>query len=101
VEAFKHYYPQARTVGVAGIVARPTPELLKLQKDLIAAAAPFTVETGTMAAFANAHDDPALDALLIGYVSTFVPKMTDEQFSPHVSTGVASREYLRRCNAQR
>jgi hypothetical protein len=36
----------------------------------------------------------ALDALLIEYVSAFVPKMTGEHFSPHVSTGVASREYL-------
>jgi hypothetical protein len=94
LEAFKHYYAPSGDVGVAGIVARPTPELLKLQKDLIAAVAPFTVETGTMAAFATAHDDPALDVLLIGYVSTFVPKMTGEHFSPHVSTGVASREYL-------
>jgi hypothetical protein len=94
LEAFKHYYAPSGDVGVAGILARPTPELLKLQKDLIAAVAPFTVETGTMAAFANAHDDPALDALLIGFVSTFVPKMTVEHFSPHVSTGVASREYL-------
>jgi hypothetical protein len=94
LEAFKHYYAPSKEVGVAGIVARPTPELLKLQKDLIAAVAPFTAETGTMAAFANTHDDPALDALMIEYVSTFVPKMTAEHFSPHVSTGVASQEYL-------
>jgi hypothetical protein len=94
LEAFKHYYTPANEVGVAGIVARPTPELLKLQQDLIAAVAPFTVETGTMAAFVNAHGDPVLDALMIEYVSTFVPKMTGEHFSPHVSTGVASREYL-------
>jgi hypothetical protein len=65
-----------------------------LQQDVIAAVAPFTVETGTMAAFVSAHDDPTLDALMIEYVSTFVPKMTNEHFSPHVSTGVASREYL-------
>jgi hypothetical protein len=79
---------------VAGIVARPTPELLKLQKDIIAAVAPFTVETGTMAAFTAPHDDPALDAFLIQYVSTFVPKASGAHFNPHVSTGVATREYL-------
>jgi phosphoglycolate phosphatase-like HAD superfamily hydrolase len=94
LEAFKYYYAPGKDVGVAGIVARPTSELLKLQQDVIAAVAPFTVETGTMAAFVSAHEDPALDALLIQYVSTFVPKMTGEHFSPHVSTGVASREYL-------
>jgi hypothetical protein len=52
------------------------------------------VETGTIAAFTARHDDPATDAGLIDYVSTFVPKMTGERLSPHVSTGVAPREYL-------
>ena len=94
LEAFKYYYAPGKDVGVAGIVARPTPELLKLQEDLLTAVAPFTVETGTMGAFVSAHDDPALDAILIQYVSTFVPKYSGEHFSPHVSTGVASREYL-------
>ena len=94
LEAFKYYYAPSKDVGVAGIVARPTSELLELQRDVIAAVASFTVETATMAAFTSAHDDPALDALMIDYVSTFVPKMTGEHFSPHVSTGVAPREYL-------
>jgi hypothetical protein len=94
LEAFKYYYAPGKNVGVAGIVAKPTPELLKLQQEVIAAVAPFTVETGTMAAFVSAHDDPALDAMLIEYVSTFVPKYAGDHFNPHVSTGVASREYL-------
>ena len=94
LEAFKYYYAPGDAVGVAGIVARPTPELLKLQQDVIAAVAPFTVETGTMAAFTSAHDDPALDVVMIEYVAMFVPKMTGEHFNPHVSTGVAPREYL-------
>lgn len=94
LEAFKYYYVPSKDIGLAGIVAKPTPELLKLQADMIAAVAPFTVETGTMNEFTAAHDDPALDAFLIQYVSTFVPKQTGEHFSPHVSTGVALREYL-------
>jgi hypothetical protein len=94
LEAFKYYYAPGKDVGVAGIVARPTPELLKLQQDVIAAVAPFTVETGTMAAFVAAHDDPALDVIIIEYVATFVPKNAGEHFSPHVSTGVALRDYL-------
>jgi len=94
LEAFKYYYAAAGEIGVAGIVARPTLALLKLQQDIIAAVAPFTVETGPIGAFTAAHDNPAIDAVLIEYVSTFVPKMSGEHFSPHVSTGVASREYL-------
>jgi 2'-5' RNA ligase superfamily len=94
LEAFKYYYAPGPGVGVAGIVARPSPGLLSLQQDLIAAVAPFTVETGPIDAFTAPHGDPNYDALLIGYVSTFVPKQTGAQFSPHVSTGVATREYL-------
>jgi hypothetical protein len=95
LEAFKYYYaPTPPDTGVAGIVAKPTPELLKLQEDIIAAVAPFTAETGTTAAFATSHNDPALDGALIQYVATFVPKYSGEHFNPHVSTGVAPREYL-------
>jgi phosphoserine phosphatase len=94
LEAFKHYYAPAGAVGVAGICARPTPEILKLQADIIAAVQPFTVETGPIGAFTAPHDDPATDAAIIQYVSTFVPKMTGAHFNPHVSTGVAPRAYL-------
>jgi len=52
------------------------------------------VGTGTIAAFSAAHDDPAMDAQMIAYVSTFVPKQTGDHFGPHVTTGVALREYL-------
>jgi phosphoserine phosphatase len=94
LEAFKHYYIPSKDIGLAGIVAKPTPELLKLQEDLIAAVTPFTVETGTSAAFVTTPDDPIINPFLIGYVSTFVPKSSGEHFNPHVSTGVAPREYL-------
>jgi hypothetical protein len=94
LEAFKYYYTPGPGVGVAGIVARPTPALLAMQQALITAVAPFTVETGPIGAFTAGHGDANYDALLIGYVSTFVPKQTGAQFSPHVSTGVAPREYL-------
>jgi hypothetical protein len=94
LEAHKYYYIPSKDIGLAGIVARPTPELLKLQEDLIAAVGPFTVETGTSAAFVTTPDDPIIDPFLIEYVSAFVPKASGEHFNPHVTTGVASREYL-------
>jgi hypothetical protein len=94
LEAFKYYYAPAGDTGVSGIVAKPTPELIKLQKDLIAVVGPFTVETGDSSAFFTTPDDPIIDPLLIGYVSTFVPKQSGEHFNPHVSTGVAPRAYL-------
>jgi len=94
LEAFKYYYALGGAVGVAGICAKPTPEILKLQADIIAAMKPFTVETGPIAAFTAPHDNPAMDGMLISYVATFVPKMSGENFNPHVSTGVAPVAYL-------
>ncbi len=94
LEAFKYYYVASGPIGLAGICAKPTPELLKLQADIIAAVAPFTVETGDSSAFVTTPEDPVIDPFLIKYVSVFVPKGTGENFNPHVSTGVASKEYL-------
>jgi hypothetical protein len=94
LEAFKYYYTPGKEIGVAGIDIRRTSAMLTLQEKLVAAVAPFTVATGPIGAFTAAHYDPANDALLISYVSMFVPKQTGEGFSPHVSTGVAPRDYL-------
>jgi hypothetical protein len=74
---------------VAGIVAKPTAELLKLQADIIAAVAPFMAVTGPIGAFTAGHENPAIDAMMIDYVSTFVEKSAGEKFNPHVSTGTA------------
>jgi hypothetical protein len=94
MEAFSYYYIPSGTLGLAGIVARPSSELRALQQDLIDAVAPFTVATGLSDAFATTPDDPVIDPLLIDYVSTFVPTSTGEHFSPHVTTGIAPRDDL-------
>jgi hypothetical protein len=94
LEAFKYYYIPSKDIGVSGIIARQTPALLNLQQQLIAAVAPFTVETGTSAAFVTTPDDPVIDPLLIQYVSAFVPTSSGERFNPHVTTGIAPRIYL-------
>lgn len=94
LEAFKYYFIPMKDTGLAGIVVRPTPELLKLQQDVIAAVTPFTVPRGDSAAFVTTPEDPVIDPSLIDYVSAFVPKSSGEHFNPHVTTGVAPREYL-------
>jgi hypothetical protein len=95
LEAFKYYYAAAdATTGVAGICAKPTPAILKLQAEVIAAAKPFMVETATIGAFTAPHANPATDTAIIDYVATFDPKMAGANFNPHVSTGVAPKDYL-------
>ena len=51
LKAFKYYYIPAPPIGLAGIVVEPTEDLHRLQDELISAVKPFTVKTGTPAAF--------------------------------------------------
>ncbi len=95
LDAFKRYYlPAGGGLGVAGICAKPTPEILKLQADIIAAASPFNLRSGPIGAFTAGHDNPAIDAAIIQYVSTYEQIGAGEKFNPHVSTGSAPTDYL-------
>lgn len=94
LQAFRGYYIPSGALGLAGIVARPTPELRRLQQALIDAVAPFMLASGASDAFATTPDDPVIDPLLIDYVSNFVSKSSGEHFDPHVTTGIAPRAYL-------
>jgi hypothetical protein len=93
LEAFKYYYIPDKDLGLSGIVIKPTPELLKVDHDVIDAVAPFTVKTGTSAAFVKSND-PGVNQLLITYVEAFVPEHSGEHYAPHVTTGLATRVYL-------
>jgi hypothetical protein len=94
LEAFKYYYARAGAEGVAGICAKPSPEILRLQAEIIAAVGPFMVDRGPIGAFTASHGDAALDAGLIDYVAAYVPKYAGQHFNPHVSTGAAPTAYL-------
>ena len=94
LEAFKYHYLPDKDLGLSGIVVKPTPELLKLEQQVVEAVTSFTVPTGTSAAFFTTPDDPIIQPLLIEYVSTFVPKSSGEKYHPHVTTGLAPRVYL-------
>jgi hypothetical protein len=43
--AFKYFYIPLGPIGLAGIVVEPTPDVLRLQQELIDAAGPYTVKT--------------------------------------------------------
>ena len=94
LEAFKYYYIPDKDLGLSGIVIKSTPELLKLEQQVIDAVTPFAVKTGTSAAFVTTREDPEVVPALITYVSEFVPKHSGEHYHPHVTTGLAPREYL-------
>src|ERR1700722_14981020 len=92
--AFKYYYVPAGPIGLAGIVVKPTPDLLKLQQEVVAALAPYMVPIATAAAFYTTQTEPDIHPSLIPYVARFVPEQTGQNYSPHVSTGVATTAFL-------
>ena len=97
LRAVRYGYTPGPGVGIAGVWVQVTPELSKLQADVVGAATPFMVATATIDAFTAGHGNPSFDAALIDYVSGFVAK---GRFDPHVSTGVASIDYLDRMLAE-
>jgi hypothetical protein len=95
LKAYKYYYIPWKEIGLAGIVIEPTDDIIRYQKKLIDAVAPFTVETGTAAAFVTTKEDPDINQPTIEYVTTFVPKETGKKFNPHVTIGIATQDYLK------
>jgi hypothetical protein len=93
--AYKYYYIPWKGLGLAGIVIRPTDELLAYQQRLVDAVAPFTAPSGTAAAYVTTPEDPDIVQPLIEYVAGFVPNHTGKNFSPHVTIGLAPEDYLK------
>jgi len=92
--AFKYYYVPAGPIGLAGIVVKPAPELLKLQQEVVTAVAPYTAPTATAAAFYTTPAEPDIHPSVIPYVAGFMPEQTGQNYSPHVSTGVGTTAFL-------
>lgn len=92
--AFKYYYLPLGDIGLAGIVARPTSELMALQRALIAAVAPYAVKTGTAEAFVTTPADPEINQPTMDYVAAFASEASGDRYNPHVTTGIGTRVYL-------
>jgi hypothetical protein len=94
LRAFKYYYIPQKPIGLAGIVIEPTPDLLRLQHELIDAVAPFTAPTGTAAAYVTTPQDPDILEAVIQYVKLFVPEHSGDHYSPHVTIGIGILDFL-------
>jgi hypothetical protein len=94
LKAFKYYYIPAPPIGLAGIVVEPTEDLHRLQDELIKAVDPYTVKTGTPAAFFSDEGGRDIQEFLISYVANFARDAAGTRFNPHVTIGVATEKYL-------
>jgi 2'-5' RNA ligase len=100
LKAFKYYYIPSPPLGLAGIVVEPTDDLLGLQQELIDVVRPFTVKSGTPAAFMSTEDGRDIQKDLIEYVEHFVEIGAGKKFNPHVTIGVATETYLKEMLAE-
>jgi acid phosphatase (class A) len=82
-------------IGAVVIDVEATPDLVRLQRELIEALEPFTVKTGTTAAFYTTPDEPDIIPFLIDYVATYVSKSSGDNFHPHVTAGVANADFVK------
>lgn len=100
LNAVKYVGFSAGSVRALIMVVQSTPDLVRLQSEMIDAVAPFTVATGTAAAFFTTPDDPEIIPLMIDYVATYVPKSSGANFLPHVTVGVANVDFVEKLVAE-
>lgn len=103
LKAYKFYYFTDKAfpgLGLSNIVVETTPELIKLQKDLIDAVTPYTVPTGTAAAFVTTPAEPDINEPTIQYVEVYVPEHSGDHLLLHVTTGLGPVDYLEKMVAE-
>jgi hypothetical protein len=94
MKAFKYYYMPLKEIGLGGIVVEPTADMIRLQKKLIDALTQFMSPTGSPAAFATTAADPVINEATLNAVTTYFSQHTGEHYSPHVTIGVGTVDYL-------
>jgi len=69
-------------------------DLLRLQKKLIDTVTPYTVKTATAAAFYTTPSEPNINQSVIDYIATSMADLSGDKFSPHVTIGIGTTEFL-------
>jgi hypothetical protein len=101
LKAYKYDFAVWDKLAVTVIMVEPTDDLIRYQQKLIDAVAPFTVKTGTAAAFVTTKEDPDINQPTIDYVKTYVPDGSGKKFIPHVTVGVALPEFVKKMRDER
>jgi hypothetical protein len=96
LKAFKYYYIPLKEIGLGGILVEPTADLIRLQEELFEAIEKFwaPASSGTAAAFRTTPPDPDINQATIDAVATYFSQHRGEHYSPHVTIGVGTIDYL-------
>ena len=96
LKAYRYDYVVWDKLALTVILVEPTDDLIRYQQQLIDAVVPFTVKTGTAAAFVTTEEAPNINQPTIDYVRSYVPDGSGKKFIPHVTVGVAPPEYVKK-----
>src|SRR5271155_2086529 len=96
LKAFKYYYIPLKEIGLGGILVQPTPDLIRLQDELFDAIGKFMApgSSGSAAALKTTPQDPDINQPTIDAVATYFSQHRGEHYSPHVTIGVGTVDYL-------
>jgi hypothetical protein len=96
LKAFKYYYIPLKEIGLGGILVEPTADLIRLQDELFEAIGKFMApaSSGSAAAFKTTPQDPDINQPTIDAVATYFSQHRGEHYSPHVTIGVGTVDYL-------
>jgi len=94
--AFKYYYIPLKEIGLGGILVEPTADLIRLQDELFGAIGKYfaPASSGTAAAFATTPENPDINQPTMDAVATYFSEHRGEHYSPHVTIGVGTVDYL-------
>ena len=96
LKASRLLYQMWNGVALHAMIVERTPELLRLQQNVVNAVAPFSVSGGTAEAFIETPEG----ADIVPYVETFVPKASGANYMPHVTVGVATEAFGKKITAE-
>jgi hypothetical protein len=96
LKAFKYYYIPLKEIGLGGILVEPTADLIRLQNELYDSIGKFfaPASSGTAAAFQTTPSDPEINQATIDAVANYFATHRGEHYSPHVTIGVGTVDYL-------
>ncbi len=81
-------------LAITNISIDRTPNLDRFQEAIVAAVEPFAVKKGTAAAFSKTKELPKIEHEIVDYVENFAQKSSGDNYSPHVTIGVAHEDFV-------
>jgi hypothetical protein len=96
LRAYMYYYIRLKAIGLGGILVEPTADLIRLQDELFDAIGKFMApaSAGSAAAFATTPANPEINQPTMDAVATYFAAHRGEHYTPHVTIGVGTVEYL-------